>query len=380
MEATAIQKNIEEIAHQFSNQRKERQLRRALVQADFDLLREAGFLLTGALLEHGGIWESVARSTRPVSEILRALAHGDSSVALVASMHPAVLIFWLATAEAPEPYCQAWKEQRNQLSQSAVAGAWWATIASEPGSGGDISKSKATARFDPATNKYLISGNKHFGSGSGIADYMLTSALPEGEDRADWFYFDMRGVGWHGSQRVKLVAAWDGQGMTATQSHAMAFENFPATRIAWPGNINKTVAATNSAALAFFGGVILGIVETAIATARQQLERKRDSLSAFEQVEWVKAQEEAWLVEQAYEGMLRAIETQPAPTRQMMLGKNTIANLAESATGRLCRLIGGSTFSRNSPFGFWFEDVRAMGFLRPPWAMSYEGLFKLSWG
>ncbi len=42
------------------------------------------------------------------------------------------------------------------------------------------------------------------------------------------------------------------------------------------------------------------------------------------------------------------------------------------------RIHGGSTFSRRSPFAHWFEDVRALGFLRPPWALAYDTLFTTS--
>jgi hypothetical protein len=42
-------------------------------------------------------------------------------------------------------------------------------------------------------------------------------------------------------------------------------------------------------------------------------------------------------------------------------------------------VLGGGTFSRSSPFGFWLEDVRALGFLRPPWGLAYEQLLQLSW-
>ena len=40
--------------------------------------------------------------------------------------------------------------------------------------------------------------------------------------------------------------------------------------------------------------------------------------------------------------------------------------------------IGGGTFSRRSPFASWFEDVRALGFLRPPWGLAYDALFGMS--
>lgn len=378
MEAAKVQANLREIAEQFAKERGSRQLRRELVRADFDQIKAAGFLLTGVPIEQGGLWESTARSTRPICEMLRTLAQGDSSVALVCSMHPAVLLFWLATSQVPPAFQDKWEKQRHDLCQTAAEGAWWGTVASEPGSGGDLTKSKANAQLDPRTGSYLISGHKHFGSGTGIADYMLTTALPAAESRADWFYLDMRGIALDGSQGVKLTVPWDAHGMIATQSHALFFENFPATRIAWPDNINKVVNATNSAAVAYFGAVMTGIVETAIATARQKLEPKFDALSAFEQVEWIKVQQEAWLVEQAYEGMLRAIESSPNPVREVLLAKTAISEMAEAALGRLCRVIGGSAFGRNSPFGFWFEDVRAMGFLRPPWALLYDSLIKLS--
>src|SRR5215813_14913634 len=59
--------------------------------------------------------------------------------------------------------------------------------------------------------------------------------------------------------------------------------------------------------------------------------------------------------------------------------KTAVAELAESALRRICRVIGGGTFSRSSPFGHWYEDVRALGFLRPPWGLAYDRLFAESW-
>lgn len=45
---------------------------------------------------------------------------------------------------------------------------------------------------------------------------------------------------------------------------------------------------------------------------------------------------------------------------------------------RLTRVIGGGTFSRRSPFAHWFEDVGALGFLRPPWGLAYDMLLLTS--
>ncbi|MGH2355144.1 MAG: hypothetical protein ACRDI2_06595 [Chloroflexota bacterium] len=376
-DATTILDNVQRVSARFAAERKARQLQRGLVASDFDQLREAGFLLAGVPVEQGGIWESPAQSTRAVCELLRALAHGDSSVALVCSMHPAVLGFWLTTPQAPSPHEQTWEAQRRRVFETAREGAWWGTITSEPGSGGDVANTKAVAH--PSEAGYRLSGQKHFGSGSGMTSYMLTSAVPDGESEPDWFFLHVRGVPWDGSAGMTLVAEWDGQGMIATQSHAFHFQNFPATRFAWPGAWRAIAEASGGLVGCCFTSVIVGIVETAIETARQQLERRRASLRAYEQVEWSRAELEGWLIQQAYEGMLRAMEARSQALLAVVRGKTAIAELAESALRRICRVLGGGVYARQSPFGFWFEDVRALGFLRPPWGLAYDRIFDASW-
>jgi len=62
MDAGTVYENIRAISADFAAERRERQQRRELVAADFARLRNAGFLLTGVPLDHGGIWESVGAS------------------------------------------------------------------------------------------------------------------------------------------------------------------------------------------------------------------------------------------------------------------------------------------------------------------------------
>ena len=112
MQYETVRANVREIAVHFAAQRTERQQRRALDRADFDRLAQAGFLLTGVPVSQGGLWESAPKSTRSICDLLRTLAPGDSSVALVSSMHPAVLAFWLASPRAEGGDQQAWDRQR----------------------------------------------------------------------------------------------------------------------------------------------------------------------------------------------------------------------------------------------------------------------------
>lgn len=376
MDTELALKDFRDVADRFAADRHARQRRNELDAADFEQLAAAGFLLTGVSTKFGGSFESVPRSTRAVAEILRVLARGDASVALVASMHPAVLSLWLATETVPEPHQTAWAEQQELMGNLAKTN-WFGTITSEPGSGGDVSRSRAIAR-PGANGGWLLSGQKHFGSGSGLASFMLTIARPVEEEAPDWFYADVRGAPWDGSRGMRLTAPWDGHGMAATQSHGFEFQDFPVTRMAWPGNWRGLADAAGPFIGTAFTAVILGVVEAAMAAARSQLSQRASALRAYEQVEWTNAERDAWLLEQAYEGMLRAVEGGANPLRQVLLGKTAAAGLAEDCLRRLTRIMGGGTFARHSPFGFWFEDVRALGFLRPPWSLAYDALFASS--
>lgn len=382
---SSLQGDIEHIAEEWRSDRSARQSRRSLDQSEFDRLRDAGLLHVPVPEAQGGLWRSAPESARAACEILRTLAAADPSVALVSCMHPAVLGFWLA---APGNAPGAWTEQKAAVLATAADGAQWGTITSEPGSGGDILKTKARAVPDQASSGafpggvYRISGDKHFGSGSGVTSFMITTAVPEGEDAPSFFALDVRDRPWDGTAGLQLLGEWDGMGMAATQSHAMRLDGCPAVRMAWDGPIEEVTRAAGPFTACLFTAVVLGVFDEAIRTAAAQLGPKAETLRPFEQVEWSRAELDHWLAVQAYEGALRAVEAGD-PVRAAYAGlraKEAVAELAEASVGRLARVIGGGTFSRRSPFAAWAEDVRALGFLRPPWGLAYDSLFATSFG
>jgi alkylation response protein AidB-like acyl-CoA dehydrogenase len=373
---------IDEIARGWRDERADRQARRNLDPADFQRLAKAGFLDVAVPEDKGGLWRNVAESTRPIAEVLRTLAGADPSVALVSSMHPSVLAFWLAPPDQPHP---EWAAQRAAVCATAADGMQWGTITSEPGSGGDILRTKTQAvpedRDDVLPGAtYRISGDKHFGSGSGVTSFMITTAVPEGEEAPTLFAIDVRDRAWDGSAGMQLIAEWDGIGMAATQSHAMRLDGCPAIRLAWNGSVEEVTRAAAPLISTVFTGVVLGVFDEAMRTAKQQLAPKADTLRPYEQVEWSRAELDHWLAVQAYEGALRAVESgdQARALHASLRAKEAVAELAEASLGRLARVIGGGTFSRRSPYASWFEDVRALGFLRPPWGLAYDMLFLTS--
>ena len=181
--AAELAGSVREIGSLWKADRAQRQSRRHLERGDFDLLREAGLLAAIAPVDAGGLWEGAESSFRPLCEVYRELAAADPSVALVSSMHASVVAFWLAS---PDPSQPAWEEQRRAVFASAAAGDQWGTITSEPGSGGDIALTRAVAKPHDALGcipgpTFTVTGDKHFGSGFGITDRMITTAFAEGE-------------------------------------------------------------------------------------------------------------------------------------------------------------------------------------------------------
>jgi alkylation response protein AidB-like acyl-CoA dehydrogenase len=378
---TPLHEGIQAIVDEWKPQRAERQSRRHLDQLDFDALRAAGWLAAVVPHDFGGQWRDTASSARQLCEALRLLATADPAVALVSAMHPAVIGYWLLNPDASQP---EWEVQRQAVFASAIAGEQWGTITSEPGSGGDIGRTRATATTTDATpfiagRSYAVSGDKHFGSGSGIAERMVTTAIPEGEDAPALFVLDVRNRRWDGSDGMQLIAEWDGVGMAATQSHAMRLQGLSGVRLSHQGALTDITRGTGAFIATLFTSVIVGVLDEAVAVAKLQLRARASDLRAYEQVEWTRAVCDHWLAVQAYEGSLRALEV-GAPTAQFqaLCAKESVAELAEATLGRLARVIGGGAFSRRSPFATWFEDVRALGFLRPPWALAYDNLLGLS--
>ncbi len=167
--------------------------------------------------------------------------------------------------------------------------------------------------------------------------------------------------------------------MAATQSHAMRLDGAPGVRLARVGPLSDITSGAGAFVATLFTSVILGVLDEAVAVAKRQLAPKAADMRPYEQVEWTRAVSDHWLAVQAYEGALRAIETDdPAARAAALRAKETVAELAEATLSRLARVIGGGAFSRRSPFAHWYEDVRALGFLRPPWGLAYDNLFAFS--
>ena len=382
MSIASILEAAPQLASEWAAEREDRQTRTEADPADYQRLRDLGIPLMAVPVEFGGTWESLAQSARPLCTLLRTLAAGDPSITLASAMHLGVLGSWRIPT-VPDPYNDAWQKQRKEVFQTVVDGAWWGTIVSEPGSGGDTGLTRSRCvREAPDSLKYRISGEKHFGSGSGLTSFMTTRALADGETTPDLFFLEVRNQPWDGSTGMRLSAPWRGHGMMSTNSHAFEFTDYPATRVAWPGHQAELMAANSGLGGMSWSSCIAGVVDAAMDYTRQRLREARtqgSNLRAFVQVEWTRAEQEAFLIDRAWEGTLQMLDQGVIDRRTILMTKESVAELSESVLTRLCKLTGGTAYTWYCPLGGWLEDVRALGYLRPPWALAYDNLFNMGW-
>lgn len=375
MNAPSILAAIDDLAERWTTERDERLQRRTLDRADFDALAETGYLRLIVPESHGGCWRSLAESGPTVVAAVQRIARGDHSVGLVASMHPAVQIYWTASPEAPEPFAEAWEEQRSVVFGSAIDGNFWGTITSEPGSGGDILRTKATATpVDGGGSRFQLRGAKHFGSGSQVVSYMITTAIPVGSDQPMGFYLDLRDQPWDGTAGMTITREWDGMGMKATQSHATMLDGVEGVAWAWPEAVLSGSPTAGALGLAMCCAVIGAVVDSAMAEADVRLGGRE--LRPYQDVAWAQAQIDHWMLTQAQRGLVDTIGGTEADTAvlEAIKAKLGMAATAETILQNICRAVGGGAFSASSPFASWFEDVRALGYLRPPWALAFDQL------
>lgn len=373
-----VEKKVAALTASWAGERAARMARQALDPADFAALAGAGFTLTGAPEDVGGLWRGQtgaarAESARRTGRLLAMLAGVDPSLALVAAMHPTVLMSWINGPATGGP--EGWAQQRAFVFDAVLKGCWFGTISSEPGTGGDFHAVRASAKPGRDGN-WRMSGDKYMGSGSGVTSFMMTVARPDGEDQPDLFLLDARDLAWDGSQGLTMTRAWDGAGMAATQSHAFRFDNVPVIRHALRNVIAEMTPKNAPVAAYLFVSVFIGILEAARLEAERQLAPRAERLGPFERSAWVRAMNGVWLARQAFDGMERALVEDETAAHAALHGKLAIAGLAETAMEAFGQAIGGASLSRANPFAQWMQDVRALGHLRPPRALIHARLFE----
>ena len=170
-------------------------------------------------------------------------------------------------------------------------------------------------------------------------------------------------------------------GMAATQSHAMRLDGAPAVRLAWNGQLDAITRAAGPFVATLFTAVMLGVLDEAIAHRHaSSCAPKADELRPTSRSSGhgpSRTTGSRCRRTKARCGRSSRAIRRPRSTPRCAPRKRSPSSPSTPCCGsHAC--IGGGTFSRRSPFAHWFEDVRALGFLRPPWGLAYDQLFATS--
>ncbi len=222
--------------------------------ANYDRMREAGYLRAAVPEELGGLGAGLAQMARAQ----QALARGCASTALAVNMHQ----FQVGVA------ADGWRNggpTEAMLRRIADEGPILASTGAEAIVAGEWSPSTTAERRN---GEWVLNGRKFFCSQAPGMDVVRVNARDT--ESGDFLVFSVA----RSAEGVSIVETWDTTGMRATASHDLVMENVRVPEAAMGANLGK-VEPMRAAPLAnvarwfltLVSGVYLGIAEEARAEA-----------------------------------------------------------------------------------------------------------------
>lgn len=221
--------------------------------ANIELLRAAGLLALNVPRSAGGFGETLGGTTA----VLRTIAKGSPSTALMLMMHTSVLAHYLTPVDlVPEPEREYFETQRAWAWQQAVDGHLFGVANSEAGAGGDVKNSRA------AISHRKVSGTKSFCS-MGTAPSFYMAAARDASDRVEYYLVE------NDVDHVKRASGWDAIGMRSSDSVSLRFDEAASLGpLAYDGlldGINQRHWSTLS-----FAAVFLGTAEALLGAVKRE--------------------------------------------------------------------------------------------------------------
>ena len=316
-------------------------------------LHETGFLGLNVPWDAGGMGADLMTTL----DVLRTLAHGSPSTALMLAMHTSVLSHLLIVPELiPAAERTSYESRRAWCWQQALEGAIFAVANSEPGAGGDVRRSRATVTAGP---ERTLTGTKSFASFGLNATFWMSAARDETGQLDYWLVRN-------DSATVSSGSQWDALGMRGSESIVLHFTGAPVVDVLAYRGLLDGVNHRHWSTLAFTA-IIVGIAESLMT----DLGELRGSLQRSDAVE-------LHLGIRAARGFLRdtAAAAPAAPDREYQrLVRDcktwTARTLARSAATAFTSQTG-QAYSRRSPLSRKLRDLLAGPALRPPMPTAWD--------
>lgn len=331
--------------------------------ANYDDMRESGFLRLTLPEEFGGLGATQAEAIPAIER----LAMGDAATALAVNMHISPLGQWSAV----------WRRTKDPrvegiLREAAEGNLVWAAVTSEIGSPNLMTDAKTTATA--VEGGFLVNGRKNFGTNTSVATHCSTTARyddPERGPRLLLMRVDLA------DPAVTIHPVWDMMGMRATQSNDVEFTDMfvPAAAVVHSlpvGHMDARILETvYSWAMPAFGAVYNGIAVGALDWATRQVVRRGVAaqplvMDTLAKVEILVEQSRSVLFRHAEEvtsgRLFEQLSVQEGVARCAFV-KYVCANNAVEALNTLIEVVGGASYVRKLPFERMWRDAQAGPFM-----------------
>lgn len=217
-------------------------------------IRSCGLLAAPIPPDLGGLGWDLRRCMGALRQVAR---HAPATALALAMPLGNAAVARIPGDAVPAASRQALREGTRWTAEQCLAGRLLAVANSEPGSGGDLANTKATARWDGKA--WRLTGAKAFATAGPDGDFFLCAArTPE---RVEGFFVAKDAPG------ATLGDDWDGLGMRTSASVTLRLEDAPAAAVlGYAGSLDGGVNARHWSTL-LFGAVFLGVGEGALAEA-----------------------------------------------------------------------------------------------------------------
>jgi alkylation response protein AidB-like acyl-CoA dehydrogenase len=338
--------------------------RLAAAEPEHDLANRAALDNLELLAGHGllvvNVPDGFGESLGGTLEVLRTVAQGSPSTALMLAMHTSILANYLVDPRhVPASERAAFLEQRAWAFGEALRGRRFGVANSEAGAGGDVRHSRAEMRGG------RLYGTKTFCSMGTHADYYMAAARDESGRVEYWLV---------ANEHVFAAAPWDAIGMRGSDSISLRFDGAPVLApLGYRGmldGVNNRHWSTLS-----FTAIFIGIAESLLA----------DVVTPSAGLLLQSAITELQLTLQACRAFLRhcvAAEPDPPDDAYRHLVRDcklfVTRSLAQHAAA-LFTALGGSAYRFASPVSRKLRDLLAGPALRPPAGVAFEEVWRELW-
>jgi alkylation response protein AidB-like acyl-CoA dehydrogenase len=329
--------------------------------------RASGLLAAPVPAALGGWGTSLAETAAAVRAVARRAP--ATALALVMPLGNAATTRIPTAAVAPE-LRPALLEGQRWIAAQVGRGQILAVANSEPGAGGDLSRTQTRARRGE-DGIYRLTGRKSFATFGRDADFFLCAArraaasASEPAEVIDGFFVARQAPG------LTVDDRWDPVGMRPTASVGLSLEEAPADAVlGYPGCLQGVSARHWSTVL--FAAVFLGVGEGALAEGARQA--ARDAV-------WARATlAECALALDAAEGLIEAVardERWPLPAdaqERARRAKTFVAQAAVRVATQAAMVSGGRCYTPQHPVFRFLCDALAGPLLRPPLPQAMDAV------